>query len=506
MDHKARPLQLVGLIVLMTVAPVLSGCAARSQPTIREDLVATAIAESVAATIAAVSSIATPISIVETPKPSPTPAQPTETPTPTYTFTPTITPTPSKTTTLTPTRVPTSTPRPTAPPTPRPGIGSVVRCGNDWSIKVLRPPSFAKQLNVLETGGYLTFSATETAKGIWLMLLFELTNLQDKTDNIYSFDDPLLIKARLGASSVSFSPSSWGTSRADRAAGISNWSEDVPPGITITALAIFDVNPTATDWRLALKTARCSAEILLTDDSAVRSGNEPLVVISGATVNLRLGPGTNYPVVGRGESGRRYTITGRSPDNSWWQICCINGKDAWVAAAVVGVMGPVEGVPVIKDIPTPVPLPTATPWPKASPLGQEFLTTLWGLKLYDVKRAKVVYWFGDAQIARGTWLIPFVEFRNLGSGTARPSRNLRFYLQDAQGRTFTFDPFNDAVLGAAWQFNAGHLYDDIHPGSVLGIALPFDVSPDLGDVWLRVREAPNVVMYLGNVSQMPELK
>jgi len=41
---------------------------------------------------------------------------------------------------------------------------------------------------------------------------------------------------------------------------------------------------------------------------------------------------------------------------------------------------------------------------------------------------------------------------------------------------------------------------------VLGIALPFDVSPDLGDIWLRVQEAPGVIMYLGNVSQMAELK
>jgi uncharacterized protein YraI len=372
---------------------------------------------------------------------------------------------------------------------------------------VLRPPSFAKQLNVLDTAGYLTFSSTEAAKGIWLMLLFELTNLQDKTDDIYSFDDELLVKAKLGASSVSFSPSSWGTSRADRAAGISNWSEDVPPGVTITALAIFDVNPTATDWRLALKTARCSAEVLLTDEGAVKeTGNEPVAVISNAVVNLRRGPGTNYPVIGRGESGQRYTIVGRIQDNSWWQICCVNGQKVWVAASVASALGPTGGVPVVKDIPTPPPAPTAIPLPKVVPQGQEFLTTIWGLKLYDVKRAKVVYWFGDARIARGTWLIPFVEFRNLGSGTARPNRNLHFYLQDAAGRTFTFDPFNDAVLGAAWQFKAGHLYDDINPGSILGIALPFDVSPDLGDVWLRVQEAPSVVMYLGNVSQMTELK
>jgi hypothetical protein len=115
-----------------------------------------------------------------------------------------------------------------------------------------------------------------------------------------------------------------------------------------------------------------------------------------------------------------------------------------------------------------------------------------------------VYFFGDAEIATGTWLIPFVQLRNAGSGTADPLNNLTFYLQDSQGRTFDFDPFNDAVLGAAWQFQAGHLYDDINPGLALGVALPFDVPPDLGDVWLRVEEAPGLAWYVGNVSQMAE--
>ncbi|MCX7707209.1 MAG: SH3 domain-containing protein [Anaerolineae bacterium] len=506
MNFKVHLSRLVGVMLLM-VTPILSACSARSQPTVAEDLVATTIAERVAATMTAFSFAATPVSIVGTPEPSPIPVQPTDTASPTYTFTPTNTPTPTKTATLTRTRAPTSTPRPTATSTPRPGIGSVVQCGNEWAIKVLRPPAFAKQLNVLDTGGYLTFITSEAAKGIWLMLLFELTNLQTKTDDIGLFDDELLIKAKLGVSSVTFSPSSWGTSRAQRAAGISDWNEYVPPGITITALAIFDVNPDATDWQLILKTARCSAAVMLTTESTIKEvEGEPAVVIGSTAVNLRLGPGTNYPVVGRGESGQRYAIVGRMQDNSWWQICCVNGRKAWVAASVASALGPTNGVPVIKDIPTPPPAPTPVPLPKVVPQGQEFLTTLWGLKLYDVKRAKVVYWFGDAEIARGTWLIPFVEFRNLGSGTARPNRNLHFYLQDAAGRTFTFDPFNDAVLGAAWQFKAGHLYDDINPGSILGIALPFDVSPDLGDVWLRVQEAPNVVMYLGNVSQMTELK
>jgi hypothetical protein len=149
--------------------------------------------------------------------------------------------------------------------------------------------------------------------------------------------------------------------------------------------------------------------------------------------------------------------------------------------------------------------PTLPPsFPKTVPLGQEFVTTLWGLKIYDVKRAKAVYFGNSAEIAHGTYLIPLVEFRNLGSGTAKPHNNLDFYLQDGLGRTFDYDTFNDAVLGAGRQFQAGHLYDSIHPGSKLGITLPFDISPEIGDIWLRVRQDAEVIIYLGNVSQMPE--
>ncbi len=148
--------------------------------------------------------------------------------------------------------------------------------------------------------------------------------------------------------------------------------------------------------------------------------------------------------------------------------------------------------------------PTPVPMSKDSSIGVEHKSAIWTLKLTDVKRAKAVYFFGKATVAMGTHVIPMVEFRNDGSGTAAPSHNFDFYLQDDQGRTYDYDMFNDAVLGAAWQFQMGHLYDDINPGLALGIALPFDVPLDMGDVWLLAKQDPGLVMYLGNVGQLPD--
>jgi len=503
--------KLLGMAVLGIMALLLSSCgASTSSP----NTVSTAVARSVAATVAAQpkpATLAPAIATAQSPTvPSPTnPPAPAGTRLPTGTPAPTNTPAPSRTPGPTDTPAPTVTPRPTVTPTHAPGIGDVIQCGKDWNVKVIQQPSLAKTLNVLDTGGYLTFSNTDPAKGIWMVVLFELTNLQNKTDDLYSFDDPLLVKGWLNKSWLSFSPSSWGTSSLQRSEGISNWRDDVPPGITSKMLAIFDVNPAASDWKLAIKTARCETEVALSDMSQPAASEGPVVAVGASSVNLRSGPGTGYAVAGQANANQRYPIMARTADKGWWQICCVGGKNAWVAASVVSILGDASSIPIAQDIPTP-PLapPTAVPvaLPKTVPLGQEFPTTLWGLKLYDVKRAKAVYWFGSAEIANGTWLIPFVEFRNLGSGTNQPSSNLHFYLQDAAGRTFDYDVFNDAELGAAWQFKAGHLYDKINPSSVLGVAIPFDVAPSLGDMWLRVKEAPGVVMYLGNVSQMQETK
>ena len=232
---------------------------------------------------------------------------------------------------------------------------------------------------------------------------------------------------------------------------------------------------------------------------------------ASSTINVRAGPGVDFPVVGQVQAGQQVTITAKNGDATWWQVN-LGTQAGWVAASVVSTSGPVDQVPLASNIPTPPPAPpTQLPAPAAPALSkekptQELMVGIWGIKLYDVKRAKAVYFFDQATLAQGTYLIPLVSIRSTGSGTAEPADNLDFYLQDDAGNTYAFDDTNNAVLGAAWQFNAGHLYDDINPGLSLGIALPFDVPPSMGDVWLRVNEDPSFAMYLGNVSQMKESK
>jgi heat shock protein HslJ len=99
-------------------------------------------------------------------------------------------------------------------------------------------------------------------------------------------------------------------------------------------------------------------------------------------VNVRSGPGTNYPVLGVAPFGIEGEIVGRSQDGQWWAVALASapGTIGWVSAANVAVVN-AENVPVLQPdppayvppppatpvfTPTPVPAPTATPAPQLS--------------------------------------------------------------------------------------------------------------------------------------------
>jgi hypothetical protein len=56
-----------------------------------------------------------------------------------------------------------------------------------------------------------------------------------------------------------------------------------------------------------------------------------------ATLNVRQGPGTAFPVVGTLAAGDAVTVTARNEDASWWYICCASntGAAGWVSAQLL---------------------------------------------------------------------------------------------------------------------------------------------------------------------------
>jgi hypothetical protein len=70
-------------------------------------------------------------------------------------------------------------------------------------------------------------------------------------------------------------------------------------------------------------------------------------VINGPLVNARTGPSTDFEIIAEVARGEEFDIIGVSPDRGWWQICCVEGAQAWVTAEYVDTLGLVDSVPVV---------------------------------------------------------------------------------------------------------------------------------------------------------------
>lgn len=81
-------------------------------------------------------------------------------------------------------------------------------------------------------------------------------------------------------------------------------------------------------------------------------------------LNVRSGPGTNFPVIGLARAGDEGEIIGRSADGRWWAVSVPSapGGIGWVSVDFVLATN-AEDVPVIAAPPPPPPTPTRVPPP-----------------------------------------------------------------------------------------------------------------------------------------------
>ncbi len=102
----------------------------------------------------------------------------------------------------------------------------------------------------------------------------------------------------------------------------------------------------------------------------------PIAVVMGDAINLREGPGTNYPVVGSAQNGERFEILARSGSgaNLWYVIRRGQNGTAWVYGSIVQIEPENAIIPAAATIPPPPPTetappPTATITPSPEPTG-----------------------------------------------------------------------------------------------------------------------------------------
>ena len=168
--------------------------------------------------------------------------------------------------------------------------------------------------------------------------------------------------------------------------------------------------------------------------------------VTTASVNMRTGPGTTFPIIRVLPPGALVTVTGRNTDRSWYQVV-FNGEQGWVSADFLRVSC-VQGVPVVNTT-TPPPAPTPAPPPPAT-----------GNVVFTASATTIN--FGQCTVLQ--WNVPSANQVLLSTGALQspvqlagtqqvcPTLTTRFYLQvDSNGNRQYFpqditvvNPYNPA--------------------------------------------------------------
>lgn len=97
--------------------------------------------------------------------------------------------------------------------------------------------------------------------------------------------------------------------------------------------------------------------------TATPAGN--FVTITSARQNVRLGPSTQYDVIGQLLQGETALVIGGNTDLSWYVID-FRGQMGWLSASILDFSGDPASVPIIPAPPTPTP-PPSSPTPTLAP-------------------------------------------------------------------------------------------------------------------------------------------
>lgn len=187
------------------------------------------------------------------------------------------------------------------------------------------------------------------------------------------------------------------------------------------------------------------------DDTAEQPAEEPTEeeptgpqAVTNAGINVRSGPGTDYPLMGSWLAGTELELTGRNADNTWFRAPYYLGE-GWMFAGLLDVSGDVNTLPVINVPPPPTAIPptavppTIAPAPvaTAAPAGPSvnYWSTIEDGKTYDegtcfrffweTSGVKAVYFEGEAQTGSNSGGI-----ERCPSGTGTKSFTLRVILPD----------------------------------------------------------------------------
>jgi len=168
--------------------------------------------------------------------------------------------------------------------------------------------------------------------------------------------------------------------------------------------AIYVTLDTAGASAAAPVTATTVAIATTASTTAATTAFAPGAVVATTTparMNVRSGPGTNYPVVTSAAAGAQFEIIGLNPARDWYQVRVPNRTEpAWIFASLATVNGDLAGVPQLAEAdlpaapavaPASAPVAAASSAPAAAPVAAPNTGTGFG---YGIT---VNTWQGDKQ-------------------------------------------------------------------------------------------------------------
>lgn len=146
--------------------------------------------------------------------------------------------------------------------------------------------------------------------------------------------------------------------------------------------------------------------------------------VTTVVLNVRAGPGTDFAVLGKLNSGDRVTILNRNPAGDWLNVCCVPGTQTqgWVSAQYVAL----EPVAQAVQLPTPTPgaagaAPAATPAAAGAATG--------------VTTTAVISVTGQQQPLLAWQSLPITLVFTIEVGAASPASEVRFRYEVPTGLT-----------------------------------------------------------------------
>ncbi len=153
----------------------------------------------------------------------------------------------------------------------------------------------------------------------------------------------------------------------------------------------------------------------------------PMGRVTGTqNLNIRSGPGTNYPVIGAARYGDEGEIVGRNANGDWWAVAApsLPGGIGWVSADFVLATNagnvPIIAAPTPPPTRTPIPIPpTPTPMPQATATPVAVIS--FGADRTSINRGECITLNWSVQNVQGVWVYPqgepYNRFPRTGQGS-----------------------------------------------------------------------------------------